>query len=75
MEDIFKKLCEITRPVKIEEKLTDLYVVAKDYDLLFTDCVYDFRTAESVCSIAKKQGHENAKVITLASAMRAMYSF
>lgn len=57
------------------KKLTDLYVVAKNDDLLFNDCVYDFNTAESVCAIAKDQGYVGAKVITLAFAMRRMYSF
>lgn len=59
----------------MKKKLTDLYVVAKDEDLLFDDCVYDFETAKEVCAIAKKQGYSNAEVITLAYAIREMYSF
>lgn len=57
------------------KKLTKLYVVAKDSELLFTDAVYDFKTAESVCSIAKEQGYKDAKVITVAYAIKAGYDF
>ena len=72
-------LCGVVRSALIikimTKKLTDLYVVAKDNDLLFNDCVYDFQTAESVCAIAQEQGYANAEVITLSFAMRGMYSF
>ena len=57
------------------KRLRTLYVVAIDNDVLFNDCIYDVRTAKSVCDIAKDQGYINAKVITLECAMRGMYSF
>ena len=57
------------------KKLTKLYVVAKDSDLLFTDAAYDFKTAESVCSTAKEQGYKDAEVITVAYAIKNGYSF
>lgn len=57
------------------EKLIDLYVVAKDVESLFTDAVYDFQTAKSICSIAKEQSYKDAEVITLAYALKNGYSF
>ena len=55
------------------KKLTNLYVVARDSDFLFTDAAYDFETAESVCSTAKEQGHQDAEVITVAYAINNGY--
>ena len=57
------------------KKFSDLYVVVKNDNLLYTDAVYDFRTAESVCSIAKDSGYPNAEVITLSYALRNGYVF
>ncbi len=54
---------------KITKKLSDLYVVVKTDNLLYTDGVYDFRTAESVCSIARDCGYNDAEVITLQYAL------
>lgn len=56
-------------------KFNKLYVVAKDDCSLFNDCVYDFKTAESVCAIAKDQGYIDAEVITLSFAIRNSYLF
>ena len=57
------------------KKFSDLYVVAITNNLIFTDAVYDFKTAESVCSIAKDSGYQNAEVITLSYAIFHGYVF
>jgi hypothetical protein len=57
------------------KKFSDLYVVVKTDNILYTDAVYDFKTAESVCSIAKDSGYQNAEVITLSYAIRNGYQF
>lgn len=57
------------------KKFSDLYVVVKADNLLYTDAVYDFKTAESVCSIAKDIGYPNAEVIRLTYALRHGYVF
>jgi hypothetical protein len=56
------------------KKLTSLYLVAKDEHTLFTDSAYDFKTAKSVCEIAKEQGHTQAKVITIHYALNNKYN-
>jgi hypothetical protein len=57
------------------KKFSDLYVVVKIDNLLYTDAVYDLKTAESVCSIAKDSGYPNAEVIKLSYALRNGYVF
>jgi len=57
------------------KKFSTLYVVVKTDNLLYTDAVYDFKTAKSVCSIAKDSGYQNAVVITLSYAIRHGYIF
>jgi hypothetical protein len=57
------------------KKFSNLYVVVKTDNLLYTDAVYDLKTAESVCSIAKDSGYQNAEVITLSYAIRHGYMF
>lgn len=57
------------------KKFSDLYVVVKTDNLLYTDAVYDFKTAESVCSIAKDSGYTNAEVVTLLYALNNGYIF
>ena len=57
------------------KKFSNLYVVVKTDNLLYIDAVYDFNTAESVCSIARDSGYENAEVITLSYAIRHGYVF
>jgi hypothetical protein len=59
----------------MKKKFVDLYVVAKNEDVLFDDCVYDFATAEKVCSMVRNLGYSGAQVITLAYAIHGMYSF
>jgi hypothetical protein len=57
------------------KKFSNLYVVVKTDNLLYTDAVYDLKTAESVCSIAKDSGYPNAEVIKLSYAIRHGYVF
>jgi hypothetical protein len=57
------------------KKFSDLYVVVKSEKLLYTDDVYDFKTAESVCGIAKDSGYSDAEIITLSYAIRNGYVF
>lgn len=60
---------------QMTKKFSDLYVVVKSDKLLYTDAVYDFKTAESVCGIAKDSGYPDAEVITLSYAIRHGYVF
>jgi hypothetical protein len=61
--------------LKMGKKLSDLYVVVKTDNLLYTDSVYDFKTADTVCSTAKDNGYPNAEIITLLYALRHGYVF
>jgi hypothetical protein len=55
--------------------ITELYVIAINTSSVWNDCVYDFKTAQSVCGIAKDSGYVHAEVITLAYAIKNGYSF
>lgn len=57
------------------KKFEDVYVVAKDDCTLYNDCIYDFKTAESVCAIAKDSGYFRAEVITLRYSIENGYLF
>jgi hypothetical protein len=57
------------------KRFSDIYVVAKSNNLLYSDCLYDFNTAESVCNTAKGRGYINAEVIALSYAIRYGYKF
>jgi len=57
------------------KKLTELYVIVVNTSTVWNDCVYDFKTAQSVLSIAKDSGYINSEVVTIAYAIKNGYSF
>lgn len=51
----------------------EIYVVTKNDYALFTNCVYDKKTAESVKAVAIDSGYPESEVITLEKCMEANY--
>ncbi len=56
-------------------KFSKVYVVALNDRQLWTSSIYDRETAECVCSTAHDMGLTDAKVMTLASAIKNGYYY